>query len=109
MGILASFCIGAYVPYGIVPYVMITLPLLFFSSFTFLPETPQHLLRCGQVLKAEEALRFYRNEAAKGKEDKENGERFADDFARLQATMATRSDCNADPFRASELRKFIES
>jgi hypothetical protein len=49
LGILLAFVAGNYLSYKLVGAMMITLPVLFFVSFLFLPETPQYLLKQRKV------------------------------------------------------------
>lgn len=39
---------------------MILFPIIFALTFVFLPETPQHLLKCGKAKEAEKSLKFLR-------------------------------------------------
>lgn len=60
MGTLLMFIAGNYLSYSLVPQLMISLPIIFVLTFAFLPETPQHLLKCGKAKQAENSLRFLR-------------------------------------------------
>jgi Sugar (and other) transporter len=54
------FIAGSYLSYELVPKIMISLPIIFALTFVFLPETPQHLLKSGKTMQAENSLRFLR-------------------------------------------------
>lgn len=45
IGVLVSFIAGSYLSYQTVPYIMIVLPIIFVCAFSFLPQTPQFLLK----------------------------------------------------------------
>lgn len=59
-GTLVMFVAGNYLSYSLVPRVMIAFPIVFAATFVFLPETPEHLLRCGKTTQAEKSLIFLR-------------------------------------------------
>ena len=59
-GTLVMFVAGNYLSYSLVPRVMISFPILFALTFVFMPESPQHLLKCGKPKQAEEAMKFLR-------------------------------------------------
>lgn len=60
-GLLASYTAGNYLPYHVIPKIMICLPIAFLALVCLLPETPYCLLREGKVVEAEKSLMFYRN------------------------------------------------
>ncbi|XP_067626049.1 facilitated trehalose transporter Tret1-like [Eurosta solidaginis] len=60
-GMLAAFILGHFYSYGIVAWIMSSLPILFLLCFPFLPETPQHLINTKKIKKAEKSLIYYRN------------------------------------------------
>lgn len=45
LGLLIMYILGASVPYNIVPYVLIVLPVVFLLGFTTIPDTPFHFMR----------------------------------------------------------------
>lgn len=45
IGILIAYIIGATVPYEIVPYCMLVLPVIYIATIIFIPETPVFLLK----------------------------------------------------------------
>jgi MFS family permease len=59
-GTLLMFVAGSYLSYTLVPQLMLALPIIFAATFVFLPETPQHLLKCGKAKQAENSLKFLR-------------------------------------------------
>lgn len=59
-GTLIMFLAGHYLNYFVVPRIMISFPIIFALTFAFLPETPQHLLKCGKPKQAENSLKFLR-------------------------------------------------
>lgn len=60
-GLLASYTAGNYLPYYLIPKIMLCLPIAFLAMVCLLPETPYCLLRKGKVVEAEKSLMFYRN------------------------------------------------
>lgn len=47
VGILLAYVTGAYLPYTVVPGVLIVFPVVFFVAMLLLPETPRHLITHG--------------------------------------------------------------
>lgn len=68
-GILLSYIIGAFVPYSYVPYVLLPIPIIFFLSFIFIPESPMFLIKQNKRKEAENSLKFYKNCQSDRKED----------------------------------------
>lgn len=60
-GLLASYTAGNYLPYYLIPKIMLCLPIAFFALVCLLPETPYCLLQKGKIVEAEKSLMFYRN------------------------------------------------
>lgn len=60
-GLLASYTAGNYLPYYLIPKIMLCLPIAFLALVCLLPETPYCLLREGKFVEAEKSLMFYRN------------------------------------------------
>ncbi|XP_065084152.1 facilitated trehalose transporter Tret1-like isoform X2 [Ochlerotatus camptorhynchus] len=60
-GLLASYTAGNYLPYYLIPKIMLCLPIAFLALVCLLPETPFCLLREGKIVEAEKSLMFYRN------------------------------------------------
>lgn len=54
------FVAGSCWNYSDVPKFMMALPVTFLVFLVLLPETPQHLLKCGKAKKAESSLKFLR-------------------------------------------------
>ena len=48
-GILFSFITGPYLPYNVLPLILITFPILFTIGVTFLPNVPSYLLKSGKI------------------------------------------------------------
>lgn len=48
IGILIAFIIGNYLTYTIQLFIHASLPILFFVSFAFFPESPQYLMKIGK-------------------------------------------------------------
>lgn len=59
-GTLVCFIMGTYLEYKIVQGILIFLPIIFFISFLFLPETPAYLMKRNMPREAEESLRYLR-------------------------------------------------
>lgn len=59
-GTLIMFVAGNYLSYSLVPRIMISFPIIFALTFVFMPESPQHLLKCGKAEHAEKSLKFLR-------------------------------------------------
>lgn len=64
-GILLVFILGAYLDYFLVPLVVLVLPVAYFLSLFFLPDTPVSLLARSKPNEAFESLKFYRTCGAK--------------------------------------------
>ncbi|XP_021700715.1 facilitated trehalose transporter Tret1-2 homolog isoform X1 [Aedes aegypti] len=60
LGLLIMYILGASVPYNIVPYVLIVLPVVFLLGFTTIPDTPFHFMRQNKYQRSESSLKFYR-------------------------------------------------
>lgn len=103
--------VGTYVGYTTVPYLMIALPMLFFCAFAFLPDTPQHLLRCDRVQAAEQAMRFYKNYAGdstaaatvQAKAKAAARPQFAIDFERMKVAAEHSRNSESESFQWADL------
>ncbi|XP_055640539.1 facilitated trehalose transporter Tret1-2 homolog [Toxorhynchites rutilus septentrionalis] len=60
LGILIMYILGNYVPYAIIPWILLLFPVLFLTSFSFMPDTPFYLMRKNDYIKSEQSLRFFR-------------------------------------------------
>ncbi|XP_062704726.1 facilitated trehalose transporter Tret1-2 homolog [Aedes albopictus] len=60
LGLLVMYILGASVPYHIVPYVLITVPVVFLIGFISVPDTPFHYMRQNKYQSSESSLKFYR-------------------------------------------------
>ncbi|XP_061394631.1 facilitated trehalose transporter Tret1 [Musca vetustissima] len=58
-GILIGFIICTHVAYHIIPFCIVTLPVVYLLLAFVLPETPQHLLRKKRYADAEKSFYFY--------------------------------------------------
>ncbi|KAH8403344.1 hypothetical protein KR222_011071, partial [Zaprionus bogoriensis] len=61
MGTLVGFIVSTYVPYHVIPCVVIVMPVLYLLLTTQYPETPQQLLRWERDEAAQKSLKYYRN------------------------------------------------
>ncbi|XP_031623618.1 facilitated trehalose transporter Tret1-like [Contarinia nasturtii] len=61
IGILFGFIAGTYLSYYLVPKIFLPLPIVFFASFIFFPETPQYFIERKHFDKAKYSLSFYRD------------------------------------------------
>lgn len=68
-GILLSYIVGAFVPYSYVPYILLPIPIIFFLSFIFIPESPMFLIKMNKQNAAENSLKFYKNCQGNSKDD----------------------------------------
>lgn len=48
IGILIAFILGNYFTYEIQPIILVFMPILFFTAFSFFPESPQYLMKRGE-------------------------------------------------------------
>lgn len=61
MGILGGYILSTYVPYHIIPCLVLPFPVLYLIIATYYPETPQYLLRKGKEEEAFKSFKFYKN------------------------------------------------
>jgi hypothetical protein len=61
VGVLFGFITGKFLSYYTVPILMLFFPLFFLTIVSFLPETPQCLLKRHLNQEAEISFKFYRN------------------------------------------------
>lgn len=61
IGVLFAFVLGYFLSYVTVAWIMAIPCFIFLLSFSFLPETPQHLLRQNKIDKAEKSFLYFRN------------------------------------------------
>lgn len=100
IGILFGYVGGTYLTYSQVPYVMIAFPIIFLFLFAFMPDSPQHWLRCGKLEKAEKALRFYRNCKSTDQDDM----RLQKELEKLKA-IADQKETSL-PLKLADFRKY---
>ncbi|XP_053692017.1 facilitated trehalose transporter Tret1-like [Sabethes cyaneus] len=79
-GILLMYIVGDILSYRTVPVVMAFLPILFVILMSFIPETPQTLLKRRNLMEAERSLMFYRGVGPAEKKSVE----FVQEFEQLQ-------------------------
>lgn len=60
IGILLAFIAGTYLSYFVVASIMFFLPIVYIICFSFLPETPQFLIKQNRQADAELSLRYFR-------------------------------------------------
>ncbi|XP_065357203.1 facilitated trehalose transporter Tret1-like [Calliphora vicina] len=60
-GILTGFILSSHLDYHLIPFLTISLPIIYLVGSYFFPETPQHLLRKKKYEDAEKSYQFYRN------------------------------------------------
>lgn len=60
-GILCAFILGNFFSYDMVAWIISSLSVVFLLCFSFLKETPQHLLNNNKIKKAEKSLKYFRN------------------------------------------------
>ncbi|ETN57863.1 sugar transporter [Anopheles darlingi] len=87
IGLLFVYSTGGYLPYDVLPKIMLCAPVAFLLLVSFLPETPQCLLRKGELAKAEKSLMFYRNIAD---ESAKTGDFYAE-FEEMKTAVAENS------------------
>ncbi|XP_023170728.2 uncharacterized protein LOC111599335 [Drosophila hydei] len=61
MGILMGYILSTNVDYYLAPFFVLPLPICYFISNLFLPETPFHLINKGKFAAAEKSFRYYKN------------------------------------------------
>lgn len=49
IGVLLGYIAGTHLEWYTQCYVMMLVPVVFFTLFSFFPESPQHFLKIGQV------------------------------------------------------------
>ncbi|CAG2059555.1 unnamed protein product [Timema podura] len=59
-GVLFSYIVGSYVPYHIFNYVCFSVPVLYLTTFFFMPESPVYLMNRGRIEDARKSLRWLR-------------------------------------------------
>jgi SP family facilitated glucose transporter-like MFS transporter 8 len=66
IGVLFSYVVGSYTLYHDFAIICLSLPVIFFVTFLWMPETPVYLLRRGKVKQAKRSLEWFRG--GKGKD-----------------------------------------
>ena len=49
IGSFVGYIFCSYVPYNIIPYIFVLLPILYFLGIVWIPNTPQFLLEKGKT------------------------------------------------------------
>ncbi|GAB0090525.1 hypothetical protein DMENIID0001_052610 [Sergentomyia squamirostris] len=108
IGIVVGRCLGSYLNFYVVPYVVLGLLAIFVLSFPFFPETPQYLLLKRRESKAEKSLKRFRG--AKRDADGKMPEKFEQEFEALKnsPTLSNQSSSVTwEDFKPSTTRKAI--
>ncbi|XP_058819309.1 facilitated trehalose transporter Tret1-like [Topomyia yanbarensis] len=80
-GILLMYIVGDFLSYRTVPVVMMCLPILFMILMSFIPETPQSLLKGQNFSEAEQSFMFYKGITTNEKQT----EAFQREFEKLKS------------------------
>ncbi|ALC39241.1 CG14606, partial [Drosophila busckii] len=62
LGILVGYILSSYLPYHVVPFLGILLPIAYFLANLMLPETAPYLLMQSRATAAEASFRYYNNQ-----------------------------------------------
>uniref|UniRef100_A0A182JVW4 Major facilitator superfamily (MFS) profile domain-containing protein n=1 Tax=Anopheles christyi TaxID=43041 RepID=A0A182JVW4_9DIPT len=104
IGLVFIYAAGNYLPYDVIPKIMLVAPVGFIVLVSFLPETPYCLLRKGRQFEAERSLMFYRNIP----DERQQTPEFTTEFDELKSFVHTQSTqspiCWAD-FTTSEAKR----
>ncbi|XP_054742915.1 facilitated trehalose transporter Tret1 isoform X1 [Anastrepha obliqua] len=107
-GMLSAFVLGNFFSYSMVAWILSSLTFVFLMCFSFLPETPQHLINNNKIKKAEKSLKYFRNIRALSHElpehfkfelDKLKGEGKQDDDDNDNSNSLTWKDINTPSTR----------
>ncbi|XP_062545780.1 facilitated trehalose transporter Tret1-like [Armigeres subalbatus] len=60
LGQLIMYILGAYVSYSVIPYILITIPVIFLFGFTMIPDTPLYYMKKNKYQRSKNSLKFYR-------------------------------------------------
>ncbi|XP_055904185.1 facilitated trehalose transporter Tret1-like [Eupeodes corollae] len=71
-GILYVYCIGPFVTYMTLQWCCLAIPIIFFVTFSFMPETPYFYAMKGFEPEAIKSLQFLRGQSAETVEDEMN-------------------------------------
>ncbi|XP_059621872.1 facilitated trehalose transporter Tret1-like [Phlebotomus argentipes] len=108
VGIVIGRCLGSYLDFYVVPYVVLGLLAVFVLTFPFFPETPQYLLLKRRESKAEKSLKRFRG--AKRDANGKMPEKFETEFEALKnsPTLSNQSSSVGwDDFKPATTRKAI--
>uniref|UniRef100_A0A182MN01 Major facilitator superfamily (MFS) profile domain-containing protein n=1 Tax=Anopheles culicifacies TaxID=139723 RepID=A0A182MN01_9DIPT len=104
IGLVFIYAAGNYLPYYVIPKIMLVAPVGYIILVSFLPETPYCLLRKGRLLEAEQSLMFYRNIP----DERHRTMEFTAEFDEMRSFILTESTqsriCLAD-FKTPEAKR----
>ncbi|XP_058986816.1 facilitated trehalose transporter Tret1 [Musca domestica] len=93
-GILIGFIVSTHVAYHIIPFCIVTLPMVYLILAFVLPETPQHLLRRKKYAEAEKSFNFYQMCNSENKQNISNPA-----FDQLKSIIENRSDSGSVTYK----------
>ncbi|CAH1403593.1 unnamed protein product [Nezara viridula] len=76
VGCFYDYCIGPYISYSTYALVCLAIPLLFTTTFIFMPESPYYLIMKGRTEEAKQALSWLRG-----------GKEVNEEFKEIEATI----------------------
>lgn len=62
VGVLYGFILSSYIPYHIIPWIVLPIPVVYLICAIYYPETPHFLLRKGRDDEAHKSFLFYKNQ-----------------------------------------------
>lgn len=65
-GILYVYCIGPYVSFVMFQYICLIIPIIFMTTFYFMPDSPAFYISKGRKSDAVKALKYLRGKSAEG-------------------------------------------
>uniref|UniRef100_A0A182JXF2 Major facilitator superfamily (MFS) profile domain-containing protein n=1 Tax=Anopheles christyi TaxID=43041 RepID=A0A182JXF2_9DIPT len=95
LGVEFAYLAGAFLHYHTIPWVSVSVPLFFLTSFCFLPETPSHLAKVQKLAAAERSLRFFCG--IRSEKDAAGEEEYVRELQLLQRIHTTGPDMAKDP------------
>ncbi|XP_058058247.1 facilitated trehalose transporter Tret1-like [Anopheles bellator] len=60
VGVQLAYLTGALLPYATIPWICLSVPVVFLAGFAFIPESPYYLSKMQQHQAAEDSLRYFR-------------------------------------------------
>lgn len=101
MGIFNGFVTGTFIHYKYIPFIMLSLSVVFLLSVFALPDTPHSLLKANRITDAEASFRFYRNISENVMDNKAKQE-----FERIREQQL-KSQTNEEKLQLKDFSKFI--